>query len=119
MKRVMILGALISQVAPLSSSRADIGFVTGNKLYEYCRTQKGDAGYYQDNAFCIAYVLGVSDQLDATRIVANKPQCIPAGSTGLQLQDIVVKFMKDRPELRGYAGGLVVTMALAQAFSCN
>jgi len=82
-------------------------FWDGNTLYASCIT-RGNA------ASCDGYIAGVADTLEMTRTI-----CIPPRVTSGQLVDVVIKFLKDNPESRHYAGASEATIALGRAFPCQ
>ena len=83
-------------------------YMTGNKLYEECTSQ--------DYSFCLGYVMGVSDALNAT-----KPNffCAPLSVKANQELAAVVKYLRDHPETWHYSASSEVGVALKKAFPCK
>jgi hypothetical protein len=87
---------------------------TGNGLYYYC-TQEGDA--YR--AACLAYIRGAyeRDQIDVWMKSPTAYTCdLPPGVTFQQMEDVVVKFLRDNPEKRNALSAGLLNTALQQAF---
>jgi Rap1a immunity proteins len=84
-------------------------YYMGNDLFDLC----------QKNEFaCIVFIQGVADgQMSAVwgtnRDVAY---CIPQGSTGKQVKDVVVAYLAAHPESRHFLASTLVAAALAQAW---
>lgn len=91
-------------------------YFTGNKVYELCSTAKTSSTYYQDDAFCAAYIAGVADDLELIRIVGNRPQCIPAGVTVGQLRDVVLKRLRENPAERHLSAAAIARFAIMEAY---
>ncbi len=113
----MRLWALISIVAlflPTSTFSQDAGpttsFKNGAQLYQACTA----ASESQNMAFCIGYVMGVSDSLQSLHLT-----CSPKEATGQQIVDLVVNRLRDHPDVRQYVAAQEVTLALAKAFPCS
>ncbi len=68
-------------------------------------------------ATCDAYVDGFSDA-----IVAEGRQhalaCIPRASTGTEMRDVLIKFLKDHPEDQHLKAGTLAARAFAKAYAC-
>jgi Rap1a immunity proteins len=66
---------------------------------------------------CIGSVAGVSDELNVYRTVFNDtPTCTPVGATTGRLADMVVKYLRERPEERHGSAALFVTAAIGRAW---
>ena len=92
-------------------------YMKGHALYEMC--------IENDNTLaCTAYVAGVMDFLSAagkTDILNEQfqPVCVPqSGVTLGQLQDIVIKYLREHPEERHEPGVFLVVGAIREAFPC-
>lgn len=81
------VGAILSWSA---SAQAPATFVTGNALYEWCKSPQLDA--------CRGYIIGV---FDAVAWHGGAGICRPSGATVEQLTDVVRKDMESRPALFG------------------
>jgi len=90
------------------------GWEGGNELLAYCEEE--NPGVW--TGMCSGYIEGV---MDASGTLQNwkgfKPNfCIPNGVTLGQVQAIVVKFLKENPELRHHTASGAVLNALFDAF---
>lgn len=116
--RIFLLSAALGLICGLASpSRAD--FMDGNSLNEWCTAKEGDANYFQKNASCRAYVIGVVDDFTLEMDLAKKPKCIPGNSTRGQVADVVTKYLRDNPDTRHISAPILIRMAMVGAFGCN
>lgn len=99
----MLVAAMVAASVP---ARAAI-YYDGNELYEIC-SQPGPT-------FCLAYVSGVVDAWE----MGNNPECIRAGVNNKQLMDVVVNYLKARPQVRDSNASIVVKDAIRSAFCPN
>ena len=102
-------------------------FMSGNELYRKCTTREGSATYYQDDAMCIGYIIGVHDGLvtagSTVTFMANlttplRLACTPPGIEAGQLRDIVVNALRAKPAERNLNAGLLIMSALVEAYPC-
>ena len=115
MKRVLLAMALI--VGVTSPTWAD--FRTGNNLRDDCNATKESNTYYQQSAWCIAYIQGVFDATEGRDKGLNgftfcSPQNVQAG----QARDIVTKYLNDYPQRRHYGAAALIVDAMSVAFPC-
>ena len=91
-------------------------FLTGNNLLEACTSTKSSAGN-----FCAGYVAGVSDAVRWVAFDTNSAQsfCSGRGVNSTQVQDIVIKYLKEHPEVRQYSAPSMIYPALIAAFPCQ
>jgi hypothetical protein len=82
-------------------------------LLEWCH-QRSDA--------CLGYIAGVSDTIDAVQsqgeTVVGWRSCSPKQVTGIQVKDVVVRFLTGHPEVRHLTAASLTARALAEAFPC-
>ena len=109
--RIFVAFALIFVAVP---ARAAIP-VDGNRLLDFCErtiTSVEDAGAH---IACRNYVIGV---VDGFRLSPGgfKLLVLPDGASGKQLDDIVVKYLKEHPERRHEPGAALILSALLDAF---
>ena len=110
---------LFAAFAILASSTfcpAHAAYVDGNDLFRHCEAGENSRNYYQDQAYCLAYVVSAADYLEIQRSIDSKPRCIPAGVPPIQLVDIVRKFLKDNPDKRHWDAPALVINATIRAF---
>jgi hypothetical protein len=108
--RWVVVSVSVLLVAAPSISHAT--FLDGNQLYEIC------GGTTKVNeASCLAYIDGTTDTLEAMRWGENKPpDCLPAGSTGKQVRDVVMQYLSSHPQDRAKPAAPLVLMAVFTAW---
>jgi Ssp1 endopeptidase immunity protein Rap1a len=117
MNRGLLLSVIIALSFMPGATSAVAGgiieFMDGNKLWELCSSNPLDSG-------CGGYVEGVADAMSANLPsgVAGFHACLPADQTIQQVADVVKRYLRDRPEDRGYTAASIVAKALQQAFPC-
>lgn len=104
--------------APASLSAQDaFGTDTGNELLVTCESTSTAS-----NAYCIGFIKGVLVTERGLARLPNAPftaPCIPEGVTMGQLKDIVVAYLKERPQERHWQGWSLVHNAANNAFPCS
>lgn len=112
---VPTLFALASLLAvPAVPARAAL--MTGDDLHAACSAAEPSTTYAQDMARCHAYVAGAYDDFMAAREQDKRPSCEPAGMTGAQIVDTLVKTMRDQPAFDKASAGNLVRAAIVTAF---
>jgi hypothetical protein len=81
----------------------------GNGLLEVC-----DNDDLLQKAICAAYINGVADAASAMRLVCFPPQ-VDYGQT----RDVVVKGLRDHPEVRQRPSSVLAIAYLTNAFPCT
>lgn len=106
----MILAALLA-LSQASPPQRGVYF-TGNRLYAECQLPSRDA--------CVGYVIAISDMLDDVAIIRREPRtvCLGEGVESGQLVDVVIRYLRDHPEIRHASAASMVTVALQRAFPC-
>lgn len=89
--------------------------MSGNKLLSVCESSAA-----WDRSACTAYVAGVVDLLEqlAFRDGVKCWAAIPQQVTIDQMADIVLKYLREHPENRHYAGASNVGLAIEGTFPC-
>ena len=120
---VRLTVAAVILLAGTSLVRAAGMFLTGNDLYHNCTNAAVPMGW----SLCLGYIEGV---LDATNFEGSLSYgkstvlhgivqwCVPAGVTAGQARDVVIKFLRDKPEFRHLSAAEEVTAAVAAAWPC-
>ena len=93
-------------------------FQTGNTLLEKCTTDKNQATYYQDNAFCVGYSVAAFDMFDTWQLVTNTKRCVNDGMTQGQIKDVLVSYLRTHPGERHEAASVIALVAFKDAFGC-
>jgi hypothetical protein len=72
------------------------------------------------SAFCMGYIQGVTHTENgiSLSITPMTKLCIPDDVTLSQLKDVLIAYLKDRPEERHWAAWSLVHNAINDAFPC-
>ena len=113
---VLLAMFLTSDSSPQQPPTPDID--NGNGLLEVCAD--GAAFHY---GLCMGYITGVLDGANTAPIPKNCPApasywCIPKGVTLGQIQEVVVKYLKDHPEIRHQPSNGLIENAVLAVWSC-
>jgi hypothetical protein len=116
MLRILLVSVLVLASSPAhagDSSSPDPS--SGNGLLAQCDTTAS----YEDRAYCLGYLRGVRDMNKLYRD-AGAPSffCEPPDGTNGQLRQVVLKFLKEYPQLLHYPGLPLAVEALRNAFPC-
>lgn len=69
---------------------------------------------------CTAYIVGAVDGIKKDIFLGRaKDNCWPDQLGAEQVRDIVIKYLKDYPDQRGFPASLVVSVALNDRFPCT
>ena len=118
-------GALLAiWCAPAQAARHDREFYNGDQLYRLCAAAREDSDYASRRAACRAYVLGVSDALQAAQgaMAPGGPEApsICLGEAEAEpLVEAVTRYLTDHPELRRYTAPDLVSAALRDRYRCQ
>lgn len=85
----------------------------GNELLEVCEVKKGSSTYYQDDAYCSGYITGAAHAYSNSDMI-----CVGEIGYG-QSQKVVLKYLRNNPELLHQYADVLVKNALAEAFPCK
>ena len=110
MKFIMTISAaiIVATIAPAKAS-----YMTGNELLEECT---GNVGKQMS---CLGYIEGVSDSLDLGRANNSRSGCVADGVTAGQLQDVVIRYLRNNPEKRNFDASVLTVIALGEAWNCK
>jgi hypothetical protein len=116
MKRLLMAVLVMGWASPVWG---EINFVSGNALHEECQIAETDNVYYQADAYCIGYILGVFDAANGPdNGVAGFTFCTPDEINLNQVRDIVVKWLSDHPQHRHHDANSLVATALREVWPC-
>lgn len=128
----MLLGSLAAVVLLVAGSPAasQVTYRTGNNLYADCTTREDSPLYYQNDAACTLYVLGVNDAFaqapDVASLLREEPAnstpemlCVPIGVQAGQLRDVVLAYLRSNPATRHQSAAWLVLLALRAAYPCQ
>jgi hypothetical protein len=113
-KSVMAAACLASTFGFLSVQPARAEFFSGNDIYGICGGNGSRSEF--EKAQCAGYVGGVVDAFITRNARTKQAKCIPAKVTVGQLQDVVVKFMRDRPQTRDLPASGLINAAILDAW---
>ena len=110
-----VLSALVYAAPCYAETEKAKVFLDGNRLFELC--DDNAPGYKQDG--CLGYVLGATDvALSGSSGGQRIGLCVPPNVTAAQLRAIVVRYLRQHPEMWRYSAFNSVWRALADAFPC-
>lgn len=105
--------ALLATFLMMLGTASPVDAITGNKLLEVC-----DAGE-QGGAIMVGYCLGFTNGLISGYQLGSPAQlCIPPGVSQKQIQDIVVKYVREDPSVRHLDVDLSSVLAVMVEFPC-
>ena len=138
--RLFLLLATLVMSSPICAQETPaetvITYQSGEQLINRCRaylrfrrqdpvTQEEIQQVLHDSALCLGYVMGVVDLVRAEHEQAFKtnkvaPICLPEGTIGVTLTDIVARYLDQNPApFTHLSGGEVVIVALAKTSPCK
>ena len=97
-------------------------FLTGNELLKRCSSSSYNQG------LCHGYIEGIldegeladeQDKVNRYLLRSKWRACIPIAVRSGQLEDVVKKFLTDKPEIRHFSAASLVGAAMANAFPCK
>lgn len=83
----------------------------GNVLYRQC-TSTGMV----EQVSCHQYIIGAIDGINLASPTGGEPFTLPPNVKGEQVKDVVLRYLKDYPEKRHWAGGVLIWNAMMGAF---
>jgi hypothetical protein len=105
---------IIALSLALTAGSAQAHFLNGNKLYELCTAPE-----YLKQMECLGYVQATADYLNSMRFLNHLPECPPGEATGRQVVDVVVNYLRDRPQDRTLDADTLAVFAFASAWRCS
>ena len=106
--------------------------ITGNQLHDVCTSRSPDKF-----GMCAGYLVGFHEGRNWGTFLAVKPamegssaaeisdfgnklvkNCIPGDSDYVQIKDVIVKYLDEKPEVRHESARYLVWLSLAEAFPC-
>ena len=119
--RMMAIAAGLTVLSAANPIRAgDLEFLTGQDLYAQCSAKPTDADAPVRQAWCAAYVLGVSDAQQAAQGAGAPGRvCLPpATASAGKMADVVRAYLEANADKRPLAAKDLVIEALAAAYPC-
>ena len=111
---LLALSFLLSPAAYARDEAIVVSGLQGHDLLGLCTSPAGSA----ELNFCFGYIEGIRDGL-VWLAAARKSKAsisIPNGVTKEQLATVIVKYLNSHPERKARAAGILVFVALKQAF---
>jgi|SRR5579883_1367770 hypothetical protein len=111
MNKINVL-AMVLAATSVPAAAQDLTFMNGNTLYEWC-TSTNAAG-------CLGFVEGVVDTISMLQSTSATPRaiCVPKGVTAGQTRDVIVAYLKDKPQMRHYNAASNAWVALHDVWPC-
>jgi hypothetical protein len=99
----------------IPSARPNADLVEGNGLLEACTSRQAVPG-----AMCIGYIRGVIDGENLMGTALNKKPfvCLSEGVTLGQVEEVVVKYLRENPAERNKPSAGLIGIAAASAWPC-
>ena len=88
-------------------------FLTGNDLLKNCTSTDKDTAYGQ-HLFCTGIIVGYYEMLTFLQSNCGDDSKKTAG----QIEDVVVKYLKEHPAERSKPAASVTAIAISEAFKC-
>lgn len=113
-----ITALLLSSLTPLGASpvmaQNDVehgDIFTGNRFLTGCSDYMTSPRYFL-SGLCLGYLRGINDM--------NEPAyyCLPTGWSYEQLMDTVLAYLRGNPDKRHHHAGVLIMIALKNAFPC-
>ena len=92
---------------------AEAHFVTGNDLLKDCTSTDKDTAYGQ-HLFCTGIIVGYYEMLTFLQFNCGDDSKKTAG----EIEDVVVKYLKEHPAERSKPAATVSAIAISEAFKC-
>ena len=110
----LIFLSLFSPASFAGDQGINVSGLNGHDLLRLCTSRAGSS----ELNFCFGYIEGIRDGLIWVAVArkSKPPVAIPDKMTQEQLADVIVKYLNGHPERRDRAAGLLVLVALKQAF---
>lgn len=86
-------------------------YVDGERLYEECTSERATG-----EVFCLSYIMAIADALDGQRHSNSVEACIPAQVNSTTLRDVVLNFLRERPQWRHWSAYELVMLSLITAY---
>jgi hypothetical protein len=86
----------------------------GNELLDACASSSPFS-----RGHCMGYIEALLDDYTRYQEEPLTTFCVPAGATLRQTVDVVVKFLRESPELRDLAASDLIGVALHKAWPCR
>ena len=109
MTRAALAAAALLAACPAAHAQR-VSNVTGRTLMTSCASKQPAA--------CDAYVDGFSDAIEAEGR-EHALACIPRTSTGTELRDVLLTYMRSHPEAQSLVAGKIAARAFSAAYACK
>jgi hypothetical protein len=110
--RAIFLVPTLAIVGIASPANADS--YSGNDILKMCTSTS-----VNDQNFCAGYSSGIFEEIRLVHVVQKTQDCVPVGVTYGQVEDVIVKYLKDNPADRNSAAVFLVTAAIGDAWKCG
>lgn len=113
-KRILIFTLAVGAAALSSPAFSAESMATGNGLLANCTGPNGSFG----SGLCLGFITGAVDRDELAQMM-NSPDaslCPMPRVSIVQIQEVVVRYLRDHPEKRHFHGANLVMTALRKAF---
>lgn len=107
MKRLVLTCLCLLAATPAHANNV---YFMGNNLFSLCEGQARDAD------FCKGFILGAYDSY--VMMFGKQLFCMPGESTGQQIVDVAIGYLRNHPETRHEVATNLVLKSLQEAFPC-
>ena len=104
----------VTLLTVLAAENPATTFETGDGLLRRCVSEN-----VAENIACTSYIQGVADLWEIIRTLDKSAGCLPIRMTGKELTEVVVKHLKERPELGKDIAASVVITSVGKEFNCK
>jgi Rap1a immunity proteins len=126
MRNLCLLLAMLMAGLPVVPAQTDEHiWDSGNSFIAVCGVDADkavaeltDAELHATRA-CIPYLRGVDDGISAGTALGRAPFCPPAHVTNGQMEQVLVKYIREHPEKAHYLTAVLYLAAMEKAFPCS
>jgi hypothetical protein len=114
MRKILIAAAMLTALSSPAAADADIDAVYGDAFYAECSQAS-------NRTTCDGYIAGVVEgwNLAAFNHSELMRVCLPDDNTVDQAFDVVMDYIRDRPEHRHWARSALVLIAIKEHWTCD
>jgi hypothetical protein len=114
MRKILIGAAMVLAISSPAAGDTDVEAVYGDAFYAECSQAP-------NRTTCGGYIAGVLEgwNLAALNYSELMRVCLPADKTVDQAFDVVMDYLRDRPEHRHWARSALVLIAISERWPCD
>jgi hypothetical protein len=113
--RLLTLAASVTSLPVITLAQAPL---SGIELYHWCTSENAEI---QSGCltFLTGFIYGYGVGQQMAQLPGNRLLCLPSNLTAEQLQLIVLKGMREHPEMLNDVASLVVTRSFSDVYRCK